>query len=226
VSCHDYDKEPGRKLNLARDRDLVFNTSYIELWRNQWIRTVGAGPSDTQAAYSWGSHASRLVQTLLNNPRCGGGLTKEDFDRIVTWIDLNAPYYPTYASAYPDNLAGRSPLTDAQLERLEKITGVPLRQLAAHSSNRGPQVSFDRPELSLCLRTSGNLSEPQRLEALEIIRSGQNLLAQRPEADTPGFQASSMDQWRNEKYLARQQRELSNRKAIETGNKAYERIPQ
>jgi hypothetical protein len=70
---------------------------------------------------------------------------------VVTWIDLNAPYYPSYASAYPDHLAGRSPLDDQQLARLEELTGVPLRRLAGHRSNRGPQISFDRPELSPCL---------------------------------------------------------------------------
>ena len=66
--------------------------------------------------------------------------------RVVTWMDLNAPYYPSYASAYPEHLAGRSPLADAQLARLEELTGVPLRSLAGHRSNRGPQISFDRPE--------------------------------------------------------------------------------
>ena len=63
---------------------------------------------------------------LHSNPRCGGALSPEEFDRIVTWIDLNAPYYPSYASAYPDNLAGRSPLDDAQLARLEQLTGCPV----------------------------------------------------------------------------------------------------
>jgi hypothetical protein len=37
----------------------------------------------------------------------------------VTWIDINAPYYPTYAGgAYRNNPYGRSPLSDAELNRL------------------------------------------------------------------------------------------------------------
>ena len=222
VRCHDYGQEPGKKLNLAPDRDVVFNTSYNDLWRKKWIRALGAGPAETQAAYSWGSPTSRLVQYLLDNPDCGRKLSEEEFDRIVTWIDLNAPYYPTYASAYPQNLAGRSPLNDDQVARLEQLTSIPLRQLAAHSNNRGPQISFDRPELSPCLQSAGTPSTPPYLEALEIIRAGQRMLAERPEADAPGFQPCAMDDWRNAKYLARKRDELHRRSAIGAGQKALD----
>lgn len=221
VSCHDYGKEAGVKLNLAGDRDVVFNTSYNELWRKRLVTAVGAGPAETQQPYSWGSHASRLARVLLEQPRCGGTLAPEDFDRIVTWIDLNAPYYPSYASAYPDNLAGRSPLSDAQLAKLEELTGVPLRQLAAHSNNRGPQVSFARPELSPCI-SAEDISEVKRTEALNIIRAGQQALARNPEADAHGFLACSMDQWRQEKYLSRREVERNNRDAIAKGVKVFD----
>jgi hypothetical protein len=225
VRCHDYGQPAGKKLNLAGDRDLVFNTSYNELWRQKFIQVVGAGPPETQAAYSWGSHASKLAATVRTNSRCGGTLTAEDFERIVTWIDLNAPYYPTFASAYPDNLAGRSPLDDKQVARLEELTGVPLRKLAAHADNRGPQVSFDRPELSPCLaalREKSPADIAKHDEALALIRAGRDQLAQRPEADMPGFQANERDQWREQKYLTRIQKEQRNRAAIRGGLKAYD----
>ena len=38
VSCHDYGKDAGKKLNLAGDLGLIFNTSYVEL------RQQGLGP--------------------------------------------------------------------------------------------------------------------------------------------------------------------------------------
>lgn len=229
VRCHDFGKEAGQTLNLAGDRDLVFNTSYNELWRKKFIHVVGAGPPEIQAAYSWGSHASKLVATVRDNPRCGSGLSAEQFERIVTWIDLNAPYYPGFASAYPDNLAGRSPLDDKQIARLEELTGVPLRKFADHANNRGPQVSFDRPELSPCLgalRERSGVGAAKYAEALALIRAGRDMLAQRPEADMPGFHASERDQWREQKYLGRVQAEQRNRTAIRHGVKAYDQKPQ
>ncbi len=222
VRCHDFGQAAGRTLNLAPDRDLAFNTSYNELWRKKYLHVVGAGPSETQAARSWGSHASKLVATLLNNPRCGSSLIPEDFDRIVTWIDLNAPYYPGFASAHPDNLAGRSPLDDRQLSRLEELTGVPFRQLASYGSNRGPQVSFDRPELSPCLAQITGKTDAKYNEALALIRAGQTNLVARPEADAPGFQPCERDQWREQKYVAHQQTERGRRAAIREGTRVYD----
>jgi len=221
VSCHDYGKEPGKFMNLASDRDLVFNTAYNELWRRKFLSVVGAGPPEIQPARSWGSHASKLGQVLLKNYR--NKLTPEEFDRIVTWIDLNAPYYPTFASAHPDNLAGRSPLDDKQLDRLEELTAVPLRRLANHAENRGPQITFDRPELSPCLARFSDQSGPLYQEALAIIGAGREALVARPEADSPGFTPCETDQWREQKYLARQAQEQRNRAALRVGGKLYEK---
>ena len=163
-----------------------------------------------------------MGQMLLKRYR--DKLTAEEFDRVVTWIDLNAPYYPSFASAYPDNLAGRSPLDDKQLARLEQLTGVPLRRQANHGENRGPQVSFDRPELSPCLAQFTDKTDAKYGEALALIRAGREMLAQKPEADSPNFQACPTDQWRQEKYLARQEEERRQRAAIRRGEKTYDQL--
>jgi hypothetical protein len=140
VSCHDYGQEAGRKLNLAPDRTLTFNTAYAELWRKGYLRCVGAGPAEIQPAYSWGSHASKLVQ-VLRAPGTPGHeplqLTPEEFDRIVTWVDLNGVYYPTYACAYPDSLTGRIPLDAAQLGRLGQLTGQDFVRQRSFAAIRG-----------------------------------------------------------------------------------------
>ena len=222
VRCHDYGKESEKIINFAPDRDLVFNTAYNELWRKKFITVVGAGPPEIQAARSWGSHASKLGKTALRYFK-EGKMNREELDRIVTWIDLNAPYYPTFASAYPDNLAGRSPLDDQQLARLEQLTGVPLRKLAGHAENRGPQISFDRPELSPCLMKLADKTDAKYLEALALIRAGSETLARKPEADMPGFTACETDQWREQKYQARQEQERRNRAALRMAEKVYEK---
>jgi len=223
VGCHDFGQKAAAVLILAGDRDLVFNTSYNELWRKKLIHVVGAGPPEIQAPYAWGAHASPIIRVLRDRYR--DRLSPEELDRVVTWVDLNAPYYPTYASAYPDHHAGRCPLTPAQLAQLQKLTGIPLADLASHNGNRGPAVSFDRPELSPCLAVFPNPNDPRALEALDIIRAGHAQLARQPEADADGFQPCERDAWREAKYLARRDAELARRDAIRSGRKQYDANP-
>ena len=221
VSCHDYNKDGGKKLNLAGDRTNTFNTSYNELWRKKYIKSIGAGPAEIQQAYTWGSHASKLID-VIRNEHYDIQLDKTEFETIVTWIDLNGPYYPRYDSAYPDNLTGRSPLNNKQIERLSMLTGIPFVKLAAHNNNSGPQLSFDRPHLSPCLAKFKDVGNPKYIEALAIIRAGNRMLQERPRADMPDFQACTVDRERQQEYAMRQQIELRNRGAIRKGQKLYD----
>jgi len=221
VRCHDYGKEAGRKLNLAADRTNTFNTSYNELWRKKYINAIGAGPAGTQQPYTWGSHRSKLVETILKGHE-DVKLDRESFDRIVTWIDINAPYYARYDSSYPHNLSGRSPLDAAQIKRLTELTGVPFARLASHNANRGPQVSFDRPALSPCLAVFKDTSDARYIEALAIIRAGAQMLKEKPRADMPGFVPWEVDRRRQEKYLERRDIEYRNRLAIRAGRRLYD----
>jgi len=218
VSCHDFGKDAGKQLVLAGDKNVFFNASYIELHRKKEIQCIGGGPSQIQQAYSWGSHQSKLVR-ILEEGHHDIKLTKAEMDRIITWIDINAPYYPTYDSAYPGNTTGRSPLDKAQLELLSKLTGAQFR--GGHRNNAGPQVSFDRPELSPCLQKLAKDS-PEYTKALEIIRKGQEYLKAKPRADMPGFVPAEYAQKRRSFYEERKQRELEVRKAIQEGRKIYD----
>ncbi len=218
LRCHDFGGKGADKVILASDRTLTFNASYNELWRKGYIHVIGAGPAAIQPPYSWGSHASKLVKILRQGHR-DVRLDPESFDRIVTWIDLNAPYYPSYASAYPKGLAGRSPLTSRELNRLEALTGVPFSRLAGCRANRGPQISFDRPELSPCLQ---KLQAAARRKALAIIQAGQRRLAHRPRADMDGFAPCEVDQARAERYARRRRIEMEIRRALAQGRKAFD----
>jgi hypothetical protein len=214
LACHDYNKPGADKLILAGDREPCFNTSYCQLWTRGSIRVVGAGPAETQQAYSWGAGASKIVQ-VLDHGHHGVKLDPESYDRLATWIDINAPYYPSYATNFPGNFAGRSPLDDAQTIRLRKLLGVP-------EQSQSMEVSFDRPDLSPALKVFQNRSDPGYQEALSILLAGKATLAKQPGADWPGFVPCPLDQWRDQKYQLRREREFFVRKAIREGRKVYD----
>ncbi len=212
LSCHDYNQSGAGKLILAGDREPCFNASYRQLWTRGYIRVVGAGPAETQQAYSWGAAASTLVQAL-DHGHYGVKLDKEGYDRIVTWIDINAPYYPTYATNFPGNFFGRSPLDDSQTNRLKKLLGLAEQDI---------DVSLDRPDLSPALAIFKNRADPGYREVLSILLAGKATLARQPGADSPGFVPCPLDQWREQKYLLRRDRELFIRKAIQENRKVYD----
>lgn len=215
VSCHDYGKEAGAKLNLAGDLNLPFNTSYAALRRGKYVNVPGAGPYQTLMPKSWGSHASWLSQLLLNghgDPEIDAQVTLDDesFDRIVTWIDINAPYYPEYASAYGGNRFGRSPLTEQELKRLEQLTG-------------STDVSFTRPAFSPCIARFTDPEDPARQESLQLIERGKERLSERPRADMPGFHLVADKEIRQQqKYDSLQQAEAAARQAVVRGEKIYD----
>jgi len=211
VKCHDRGKPGGKKLNLSGDVGLAFNTSYLELRRKsalRWfpdppggkkllVKAVDDGPAEALPPYAWGSHRSKLVD-VIRGKHNDAKLDKESIDRIVTWIDINAPYYGSYASAYPHNAFGRSPLSNQQLKRLAELTGVKVGQ--QNTEMQGSQVSFDRPELSPCLAKLKDKTDPKYTEALAIIRAGKAMLAKRPRMDMPGAKLVGIEAKRQQKY--------------------------
>jgi len=220
VRCHDFGKPGARKLVLAGDLTLCFNTSYAELRGKRLVSAIGAGPAKILPPYSWGSHKSRLVEVLRKGHN-DVKLDPESFDRIVTWIDINAPYYPSYASSYPNNLYGRSPLDNAQLGALSKLVGIKL-------SGRGNAtlVNFTRPELSPCLERIRDKTDPRYAKALAIIRAGKQALAKVPREDMPGARLLGIEARREQKYERLLQAELAARQAIASGEKRRaQRVP-
>jgi hypothetical protein len=218
VECHDYGKEAGQTLNLAADQTNTFNASYNELWRKQYIKAIGAGPANIQTAYSWGAHPSKLIQVLRQGHN-DVKLSRDEMERITTWIDLNGVYYPRYDCAYPDHLSGRSPLNNQQIKRLTELTGVPLARLNSFNANLGPQVSFARPALSPCLAKLKDKDEAGYQEALALITAGQRQLQRQPRADMEGFVACPIDRQREQRYQARLRIENENRLAIREGKR-------
>ncbi len=221
VSCHDFDKKAGKILNLAPDRNMFFNAAYIDLYVKKKINVIGAGPAALQDAYTWGSNTSEFIK-LLKDGHHDVQLTDEEMQRLTTWVDMNGVYYKDFVSAYSDNPVGRSPITDAESKRLEVLTGVPFTRLNAYWRKQGPQLSFDRPELSPCLKGLKKHSKEYK-EALAIIQTGQTRLNEKARLDMPGFNPSEVDQKRLNKYIFRLTEEKKNREAITNGEKRYDK---
>ncbi len=100
LGCHGGDKPKGG-VDLTGVRTGMFNKSYESLVKKK-PRLVsylegGFGSANVPAEppMTFGSHQSILTKRILKAP-CKSKITREDFIRIVTWIDANAPYYGTH----------------------------------------------------------------------------------------------------------------------------------
>ncbi|MDR2513272.1 MAG: hypothetical protein LBD01_05715 [Puniceicoccales bacterium] len=238
IRCHNPDKRPGEKLNLTGGTGQVFNPSYAELWGKKYIAPVGAGPARILEARTWGASQSRLIK-VLSKPHAGIELDAESLEILNTWIDINAPYYPSYSTSYPDNPYGRSPLTQAETNQLKTLLS---SDIAPNMPDRGGNtyyvdksekldsrekamiwaasaLNFDEPEKSLALKAIKDKEPGKYARALEIIKAGNARLKQNGPNDIDGFKACPMDLWREEKYQVSRQREAANRKSIIAGEK-------
>lgn len=215
VSCHDYGKKAGEKLNLAADQDVIFNISYLSIMSQSGERYTGPekklvnavcdGPPGVLPAYAWGSHLSTLVDTIKSGHK-KVKLTEEELNRIITWIDLNCVYYGAYESIHP----GRNPVYEFMPELLKMVD---FKKLEKYAIAHGTLVSFARPEMSPMLK---HLKDPNdRERALEIIRIGQQRLREKPREDTLGAASRPTSQ----AVLQRLARYLENQKAEQAARK-------
>jgi hypothetical protein len=247
TKCHDYGKieQNSKKPNLAGDLNTIFNTSYVDLYKKNLIKPIGAGPHVKLKPYTWGSTQSRIADVLLNghsNPEIDAKRKElgvyinrqtnpEAIDRVLTWIDLNAPYYPTYLTSFPNNRFGRCPLSDEQLNRLAILCGY---KNTFRSGNADGQtaafdwaISFTRPELSPCLakwKTDSDKNSPEYKEALSIIESGKNSLAATPRGEDPNIVTiPQRDAKQQAKYDFLQNVERQMREAVVNKEKLFDK---
>jgi hypothetical protein len=99
VSCHGGEKPKG-DLALTGEPTGFFNRSYENLTKKalvSYLHTSGFGSSHVPAEppLTFGSHRSQMVERIQKAP-CKANITHEEFIRIVTWIDANAPFYGTH----------------------------------------------------------------------------------------------------------------------------------
>ena len=99
VGCHSGVKPKG-ELTLTGELTGFFSRSYEELAKKSlvsYLHTSGFGSSHVppEPPLTFGSHRSKMVERIRKAP-CQAQLTREEFIRIVTWIDANAPFYGTH----------------------------------------------------------------------------------------------------------------------------------
>lgn len=220
IRCHDFGSDNESGLILAGDRNMFFNASYIDLHVKNVINPIGGGPADIQQAYSWGAKSSKLTE-VIENDHHEVSLSNSEKEMLYTWMDLNAVYYPSYESAYPENPAGRSPLTMDEMIELGKLTDTNFKGLKKYQREIGPQISFERPELSPCLNNLKKGSKKYE-RALAIISLAKERLEQTPRADMKGFAPAPDQQEQIKKYLKQLDKEKMFREAIVNGERRYD----
>jgi hypothetical protein len=109
------------------------------------------------------------------------------------------------------------------LKKLGQLTGG--RFVTGNGRGRRAQIAFDRPEMSPCLQKLDKTSAKYK-EALAIIQAGKDMLKKTPRADMEGFKPCPEHARRLAKYHRLMALEAANRKAILTGTKHYDPIPE
>jgi hypothetical protein len=136
IRCH-AGKTPKGKLDLTGQPTTYFCRSYEEIMRRKLVTVIQEfqGPQPRAQKrnvkplppYALGSHASKLV-TLLRKGHHKTALAPEEWIRLCTWVDANAPYYGSYFGRR--NLIYRDHPDFRPVPTLEAASGIPPKRYA------------------------------------------------------------------------------------------------
>jgi hypothetical protein len=133
IGCHG-SEDPAGELDLSGELTKLYDRSYENLIDRGLVSFLNDGYGSANVApelpLTFGSHRSKLVERIRHDP-CRADLSREEFIRIVTWIDANAPYYGTHEGKKnlkwkdepdfrPLPLAGKSMATTAVCKGVER----------------------------------------------------------------------------------------------------------
>ncbi|MHC4638350.1 MAG: HzsA-related protein [Planctomycetota bacterium] len=98
VKCHS-GKKPKGKLNLTGKMTKLYSVSYENILRKKLVKSFREasdfGGSEAVPPKTIGSHNSKLI-TKIRAGHKGVKLSREEFIRLVTWVDASAQYYGSY----------------------------------------------------------------------------------------------------------------------------------
>lgn len=219
VECHK-PVDPPKGLDLTGGKTDFFNVSYEMLAReNQggrgspyvnWIPTYNGQEWNILEVLpkTWGSPRSKLADVVLSGHPDEKGKPRFAMDeasrrRILSWIDLNVPYYGASETAYPEKIGCRQILP----ENLDQVlTDVATRRcVACHAGGKIPRrewVRITEPEFNSFLvaplaRSAGgnekcgkavfaDKSDPDYQRLLATFAPVTAMLKARPRIDMPG----------------------------------------
>lgn len=218
VECH-HPHHP-RGIDLSGSKTDFFNVSYETLAReNQgrrgspyvsWIPTYNGEEWNILeiAPKAWGSPQSRLAEIVLGGHPDEEGQRRVEMEpdavrRILSWIDLNVPYYGTSETAYPE-LIGCRQVYPGQLDQV--LQEVAARRCAScHTEGKVPRRVWTRitePHLNTFLlaplaKAAGGTercgqpvirttADPDYQAILATFEPIERMLKARPRMDMPG----------------------------------------
>jgi len=217
AQCHS-GPTPPKGVDLSGDKTDWFNVSYDVLTHGyvSWIDTRNGNEANILQVdpLAWGSPASRLTPVLLSgHPDAEGRprvrLSSAEVRRVLTWIDLNVPYYATYDMS-DESLEGGRRIYPPELDA--KLAEVSARRCASchtGSVRRTDYLRITRPELNDFLaaplaRSAGGrgscigdvfetVEDPDYVALLEAIQPAQRALEAKPRMDMPGAVAADVN---------------------------------
>ena len=143
--------QPAGGLDLSPEPTNLFNVAYESLAQPRYVSFVFANDSSTlplRPPGYYGSHASKLIEALRTTHADRVRLSPDEFERLVTWIDCNAPYYGTYTYSRKGTIGGRELLTPTIRAGLDDVFARRCASCHASDPERAHRVRFGDVEAS------------------------------------------------------------------------------
>lgn len=160
--CHSGERPEG-SLDLTGELTTHFNRSYEDILRKGLVNFIQewTGPAPDKGGpayvsngsmmhaeavppYTHGSHKSRLIEVLRNGHR-DVKLSREEFIKLVTWVDANAPFYGSYFGRR--HIAAKNRPDFRPVATLESARGMPPPPYTAPPLPAEPLGTWTRGDL-------------------------------------------------------------------------------
>ncbi|NUQ66297.1 MAG: hypothetical protein HUU20_27870, partial [Pirellulales bacterium] len=201
AGCHSGIK-PADGLDFSGGLTASYNRAYDTILQRRLISRSNVGDdARITPPLAFGSHKSKLVE-VLRTGACGkrAELSKEDWLRLVTWIDLNGPYHDGFINKRQEPPPYDLP---ADRELFGALSAIHSRRCGqchqAADVTRSDWIDLARPEQSRFLRaplagaTPGgpacsravyqDANDPDYRTALDLVRAAVTKAWERPRRD-------------------------------------------